>query len=254
MRNPVVAIAALMFLPSLARAQECKEAGISCQFALVRTASVSEVSALKVFEVFAKEENFNCSPVPSVPSIVLSCKRLDGISVDARRGTGKLVFVSRAFFGLKGTDTLRTFNARLAGALRAELKDAVEASPATGSVPTIDRFSGVYLSESRGEYGTSSPGEVRIEVTRDGFTFLLKYFRADKPLFTTQAEECDPRKYPIQGNDWSNANVSGLCTPQGAMQLLYTEKGLTVPFRGSTFRSRYYSHVQMSFYAFRKVK
>jgi hypothetical protein len=117
-----------------------------------------------------------------------------------------------------------------------------------------DLFTGVYESESRINFGTSIPGEVRIEVSRDGQTYLLKYFRRGKPLFTTQATACDPRRQTFLGPEWKDANVAGLCSPSGANMLVYTEKGLPVQQRGRVFRSRYYAHVQFSFYAFRKIK
>jgi hemin uptake protein HemP len=117
-----------------------------------------------------------------------------------------------------------------------------------------DIFTGVYESESRTNFGTSIPGEVRIEVSRDGQNYLLKYFRGGKPLFTTQGRPCDPRRQTFLGPEWKNANVSALCSPSGANMLVYTEKGLPVQLRGRVFRGRYYAHVQFAFYAFRKIK
>jgi hypothetical protein len=94
---------------------------------------------------------------------------------------------------LKGSDTLRAFNARLASFLTSHFNVAAETVRGTPPIPKVDRFSGRFLSESRDQFGTSTPGEVRIEITRAGPTYTLKYFRDEKPLFTTQAEECDPR-------------------------------------------------------------
>ncbi len=253
LRSPVLGICILAFSPGVIA--QCFTIGISCQITHVSTASVSEAQVMSVFATFAKAENFNCSPVPSVPRITLSCQRKDGINIDGRRDNSRLSFVSRAPFGLKGPDTLRVFNARMAGLLKTHFSDAVETVTGTPSASTPDIFSGIYLSESRENYGTAPPGAIRIEVTREGFVYRLNYSREGKALFAAEAEECDPRKYPIRGNDWGpDANVSGLCTVSGGMQILYTEKGLAVPDRREVFRSRYYSNVQFSFYAFRKIK
>jgi hypothetical protein len=220
--------------------------------------SITESRVLEVLEPFSAAEGFKCRTLPGAPHITLSCWRDDGIRLELRRDAERLLFVSRAPYGLKGSDTLRAFNTRLARFLASQFKDAAETVRDAPAISQVDRFSGRYLSESRDQFGTSTPGEVRIDITRDGATYLLKYFRKEKPLFTTHAEECDPRRYPIYGNDWTNANVLALCTPAGHMQILYTERGLTVPeasnpSRRRAFQSRYYSHVQMSFYAFRKI-
>lgn len=126
-----------------------------------------------------------------------------------------------------------------------------------GSSPAFadDLFTGLYLSESRQDFGTSTPGEVRIEVTKEETGYFLKYFRRGKPLFTTPAVECDPRNQTFLGEYWNDANVAGLCTPSGANMLVYTDKPYPSPVeRGKVFHSRYYSHVQWAFYAFRKVQ
>jgi hypothetical protein len=252
-------VAIALFLGSQAAyAQGCAVVGISCQSSSVRMDSISESRVLEVFETFSVTERFKCTTLPGAPHITLSCNRDDGIRVELRSAAGRLWFVSRAPYGLKGNDTLRAFNTRLAGFLASNFNDAAETVRDAPPVPQADRFSGQFLSESRDQFGTSTLGEVRVEISRDGATYLLRYFRNEKPLFMTQAEECDPRRYPISGNDWTNATVSALCTPAGNMQMLYTERGLTVPqganpSRPRHFQSRYYSHVQLGFYAFRKI-
>jgi len=240
--------------------QGCAVAGISCQSSSVRLNATTESEVLKVFQPFAASpaENFACRTLPGAPHISLSCERADGVRVEVRRDADRVWFVSRAPFGLKGSDTLRAFNARLASVLAGHFKDAVEATRDAAPAPKVDYFSGQFLSESSDQFGTSTPGEVRIEITLDGATYLMNYFRNEKLLFTTRAEECDPRRYPIALNDWTDANVSGLCTPRGGMQMLYTERGLMMPTGPNLtgrrhYQSRYYSHVQFGFYAFRKV-
>jgi hypothetical protein len=248
---------ALLFASHAAYAQRCPVVGISCQASSVRLESISESKVLQVFESFSAAESFNCRTLPGAPHITLSCNRQDGVWIELRRDAARLWFVSRAPYGLKGKDTLRAFNTRLGGFLASHFKEEAETIRDTPPIPQVDRFSGAYLSESRDQYGTSRPGEIRIEVSRDGATYLMKYFRNEKPLFTTQAEECDPTRHPIEGNDWTNANVSALCTPAGHRQMLYTQRGLTVANRINrgvrVYQSRYYSNVQWGFYAFRKI-
>jgi hypothetical protein len=248
-----------LFLGSpVAHGQGCPVVGISCQASSVGMDAISDSRALEIFESFSSAEQLRCRTLPGAPHITLSCNRVDGIWLELRREGGRLWFVSRAPYGLKGNDTLRAFNSRLGSFLASQFKDAAETIHDAPPIPKVDRFSGRYLSESRDQFGTSVPAEIRIEVTREGATYLLKYFHNEKPLFTTQAEECDPRRYPISGNDWTNANVSALCTPAGHMQILYSESGVTMrepanPSRRRLFQSNYYSHVQWGFYAFRKV-
>ena len=240
----------------LAYGQGCAVVGISCQTSSVRLDAIKESAVVQVFQSFSAPERLNCRTLPGAPHITLSCDRDDGVRLELRRDAERLLFVSRAPYGLKGNDTLRAFNTRLASFLADHFKEAAETVRDTPPIPQVDRFSGRYLSESRDQFGTDTLGEVRIEIVRDGATYLLSYFRNEKPLFTTQAEECDPRRNPtgrFAGNDWTDANVTALCTPAGHVQVLYTDRGLTVPHRQRHFQSRYYSHVQWSFYAFRKI-
>ena len=184
----------LLFVGSQAAyGQGCAVVGISCQSSSVRTDATTENKVLKVFETFSAAENFKCRTLPGAPHITLSCAREDGVRLELRRDADRLWFVSRAPYGLKGSDTLRAFNARLASFLTSHFNVAAETVRGTPPIPKVDRFSGRFLSESRDQFGTSTPGEVRIEITRAGPTYTLKYFRDEKPLFTTQAEECDPR-------------------------------------------------------------
>ena len=231
------------------------EVGISCQVTSVRLNGVSRSDVMTLFESFAKSEGFTCKAwlSPNDPRNTAACTRPDGIHVEVLEETEWQTFVSLVPFGLKGADTLRKFNARLAEALRKSYKESVEASPAIGRIPAKDKFSGVYVSESRENYGTEIPGDVRIEVTREEYTYLLKYFIKGKPLFETQAEECDPKKFSV-GNVWPKATAAALCTPGGHIQIFHTEDDVIVPMVGTQVRAGYFSHVQWNLYAFRKVE
>ncbi|MBI3713677.1 MAG: hypothetical protein HY253_12060 [Burkholderiales bacterium] len=248
----------LLLASQVAHGQACFAVGISCQNSSVRLGDVTERKVLKVFEAFSASESLKCQTLPGAPDISLFCEKDGGIQLQLQSDAERLWFVSRAPFGLKGKGTLRDFNTRLASFLTSQFNDAAETIRDTPPIPKIDRFSGIFLSESRERFGTSTPGEVRIEITRDGSAYYMNYFRDGKQLFATQAEECDPREYPIIGDDWIDETVSGLCTPAGHVQMIFTMRGLTVPepmnpSRRRTFKSHYYSHVQWSFYAFRKV-
>jgi hypothetical protein len=125
----------------------------------------------------------------------------------------------------------------------------------SATTTAADLFSGVYLSESRENFGTSVPGEVRIEVTRTEDGYLLKLFRNGKPIATSTMTECDPRTYSFSEEYWKDAKMAGLCTADGINLFVYTEKPLPSPVqRGRFFHSRYYAHVQFAFYAFRKAQ
>lgn len=248
----------LFLISQASHGQACFAVGISCQNSSVRLGDVTESKVLKVFEAFSASESLKCQTLPGAPHISLFCEKDGGIQLQLQSDAERLWFVSRAPFGLKGKDTLRDFNTRLASFLTSQFNEAAETVRDTPPIPKVDRFSGTFLSESRDRFGTSKPGEVRIEITRDGSAYYMNYFRDGKQLFATQAEECDPREYPIIGDDWIDETVSGLCTPTGHVQMIFTKRGLTVPepmnpSRRRTFKSHYYSHVQWSFYAFRKV-
>jgi len=119
----------LCLVPGSGAAQQCESpaVGIGCVYSYVRTASVPEAEVMRQFRVFAKAENLQCNPTLGVGRpIWLSCTRDDGLFVDIWRDGMRLQIMSQAVYGLKGPDTLKTFNRRMAEFLRSHFKDAVE--------------------------------------------------------------------------------------------------------------------------------
>lgn len=118
----------LCLLATTIRAQECvKAVGIGCISSYVSTQSVVEAEVTRVFRQFAKSESMECNPVLQVGGpIYLGCFRRDGLYVAIWRDGSRIQIMSQAPYGLKGTETLKAFNRRLAEFLRSHFGDAVD--------------------------------------------------------------------------------------------------------------------------------